>query len=136
MTAAEVSLGGYSPMDPTYQQDPFPYYAKMRDHGAVYKGPGDIYFIPHHASVFEVLEQPNLFSSQWGNTASVPPIPGAENDLQEILSNDYPAANTMLTLDPPLQTRYRKAVGKTFSRGRIAGLEPSIRNLARTLIEE
>ncbi len=128
-------LDGYDPMDPTAQQDPFPYYQALREEAPVYLGPNGMYFVSRHDAVLEVLEQPNRFSSQWGNTAGPAPVPGGEEELKGIFAEGYPAVSTMLTLDPPLQTRYRKAVGRAFSTKRILALEPGIRELAIELID-
>ena len=46
-----VALEGYSPMDPATQQDPFPYYAALRDKAPVHQGPGGIWFVSRHAAV-------------------------------------------------------------------------------------
>jgi cytochrome P450 len=134
MSMSEVSIVGYSPMDPSTQQDPFPYYAALRRKAAVYPSPDGMVFISGHAAVLEVLQQPNTFSSQWGNTAGPPPVEGTEEEMKAIFAAGYPAVSTMLTLDPPLQTRYRKSVGKAFSTRRIASLEPRIRQLAVDLL--
>jgi cytochrome P450 len=135
MTMSEVSLEGYSPMDPATQQDPFPYYKALRDEAVVYPGVGGIVYVSGHAAVREVLQQPNTFSSQWGSTSGAPPAEGAEEEMAAIFAEGYPAVNTMLTLDPPLQTRYRKSVGKAFSTRRIESLEPGIRKIAVDLLE-
>jgi cytochrome P450 len=132
---SEISLEGYSPMDPTTQQDPFPYYAALRQKSAVYPGPGGMFFVSRHAAVLEVLQQPNTFSSAWANSASAPPAEGVEEEMKSIQADGYPAVSTMLTLDPPLQTRYRKSVGKAFSTRRIDLLEPSIRMIAVELLD-
>jgi len=132
---SEVSLDGYNPMDPATQQNPFPYYAALRDRAPVYRGPNGIFFVSRHAAVQEVLRQPNTFSSMWFNSAAPPPIPGAEKEREAILADGYPAINTMLTLDPPLQTRYRKTVGRAFSTKRIESLEPRIRETAARLLD-
>jgi cytochrome P450 len=130
-----VSLEGYSPMDPARQQDPFPHYAALRRTAAVYRGSGGIYFVSTHAAVLEVLQQPKLFSSQWGNSAGFPPTAGLEEEMRQIRAQGYPAISTMLTLDPPQQTRYRKSVGRAFSTRRIAGLEPEIREIVCGLLD-
>jgi cytochrome P450 len=132
---SEVSLEGYSPMDPATQQNPFPYYAALRQKADVYPGEGGLFFVSSHAAVLEVLQQPNTFSSQWANTASAPPVEGAEEEMKEIFAKGYPPVSTMLTLDPPLQTRYRKAVGRAFSTRRIESLEPRIRKIAVDLFD-
>jgi len=132
---SEVSLEGYSPMDPSRQQDPFPYYAALRREAPVFQGSGGIYFVSGHAAVLEVLGQPNRFSSQWGNTMGPPPVEGVEEEMKAIVADGYPPVSTMLTLDPPLQTRYRKSVGRAFSTRRVESLEPGIRKVAIDLIE-
>jgi len=95
-----------------------------------------MFFVSRHDAVSEVLRQPNTFSSQWGNTSGPPPVPGAEDEVREIFRDAYPAVNTMLTRDPPLQTRYRKSVGKAFSTRRIESLEGEIRTLVVELLDE
>jgi cytochrome P450 len=132
---SEISLEGYSPMDPATQQDPFPYYAALRRKASVYKGEDGMLYVSGHAAVLEVLQQPNTFSSQWGNTAGAPPVEGTEEEMKAIFAEGYPPVSTMLTLDPPLQTRYRKSVGKAFSTRRIESLEPRIRKIAVDLLE-
>lgn len=131
---SEVSLESYSPMDPATQQNPFPYYEALRRKAAVYPGADGMFFVSGHAAVLAVLQQPNTFSSQWGNTAGAPPVEGTEEEMKKIFAEGYPAVSTMLTLDPPLQTRYRKSVGKAFSTRRIASLEPRIRKIATDLL--
>jgi cytochrome P450 len=130
------SLDAYDPMDPAVQQDPFPHYAALREQAPVWQGPSGIYFVSRYEAVAEVLRQPNTFSSQWGNSAGAPQAPGAEDELREILKDGYPAVNTMLTLDPPLQTRYRKSVGKAFSTRRIESMEARIRRRVVELLED
>jgi cytochrome P450 len=132
---SEISLEGYSPMDPSTQQDPFPYYAALRRTAAVQQGEGGMFYVSGHAAVLEVLQQPNTFSSQWANTAGGPPVKGTEEEMKKIFSEGYPQVSTMLTLDPPLQTRYRKSVGKAFSTRRIQSLEPRIRKVATDLLD-
>lgn len=133
---SEVSLDGYDPMDPATQQDPFPHYKALRDRAPVHRGPKGIFFVSRHEAVLEVLRQPNTFSSQSFNSAGPPPVPGAEKELEAILEEGYPAVNTMLTLDPPLQTRYRKTVGRAFSTKRIESQEPRIRETTARLLGE
>jgi cytochrome P450 len=132
---SEVSLDGYDPMDPATQQDPFPYYKALRDRAPVHRGKNGIFFVSRHEAVEEVLRQPRTFSSQWFNSAGPPPVPGAEKEVEAILAEGYPAINTMLTLDPPLQTRYRKTVGRAFSTKRIESFEPSIREATQELLQ-
>ena len=136
MASGEMSLAGFDPMAPEAQQNPFPTYAALRAEAPVYRGPTGIYFVSQHAAAIEVLRQPQLFSSQWMNSASLPPVPGAEAELAEIAAGALPAVSTMLTLDPPLQTRYRKSVGRAFTTRRIASFEPTIRKVTQGLLDD
>ncbi len=129
-----LSLDRYDPTDPAIQQDPFASYAALREQAPVWLGPAGVYFVSRHDAISEVLRQPNLFSSQWANSAGVPSFRGAEQEIREITSSGYPAVSTMLTLDPPLQTRYRKSVGKAFSTRRIESMEARIRERVCELI--
>ena len=131
---SRVSLEGYSPMDPGKQQNPYPYYEALREEAPVYKGEGGIHYVSSHAAVLEVLQQPNRFSSQLANAAGRPPVEEAKEEIEAIFATGFPVVSTMLTLDPPQQTRYRKSVGKAFSGRRIASLEPRIREIAVELL--
>jgi cytochrome P450 len=73
------------------------------------------------------------FSSQGANTPTLP-TGAVRDEMFAILSKGFPPVNTMLTADPPLQTRYRKTVGRAFSTRRILSLEPRIREICRDLI--
>ncbi len=130
-----VSLEGYDPTDPGAQQNPFPYYAALRDTAPVWRGPTGIYFVSRHEAVREVLEQPRLFSSQWAHSAGPPPIAAGDEKMKAIYASSYPPLGTMLALDPPIQTRYRKAVGHALSARRVQGMESRIRRIAIDLIE-
>jgi cytochrome P450 len=132
---SEVSLEGYSPMDPATQQDPYPYYSALRQKSVVYQGEGGIFYVSGHAAVLEVLQQPKIFSSELANAAGRPPVEGAEDEIAAIFADGYPIVSTMLTLDPPQQIRYRKSVGKAFSTRRIASLEGRIRQIAVELLD-
>lgn len=54
--------------------------------------------------------------------------------VAEIMAQGWPRAETMLTRDPPHQTRYRKLVARAFSARRIAALEDKVREIAVDLI--
>jgi len=132
---SEVSLEGYSPMDPKTQQDPFPHYEALRKLSPALDAGGGIVFVSTHAAVLDVLQQPNTFSSQIGGASVAPPVPGSEAEIQALYADAYPPVSTMLTLDPPLQTRYRKAVGRALSTRRVEALEPRIRARAVELLD-
>jgi cytochrome P450 len=130
-----VDLTSYDPMERSTQQDPFPYYAALRRDQPVYKHPrSGIYFISRMSTLSHVLSKPLLFSSQAAN-AQTPPKGEVAKKIVAIMADGYPRVNTMLTCDPPAQTRYRKSVGKPFTSRRVKQLDPVMRDIARDLID-
>ena len=131
-----IDLSRYDPMEREVQQDPFPYYAALRRDAPVFQHPATgIFFISRLDTVNEVFGDPGRFSSKFSNTGTTPGSPETIEKLKGIASRGQKVVNTMLTADPPAQTRYRKTVGRAFSTKRIAALEPMIRENANALID-
>ena len=131
-----IQLEGLDPMDPSLQQDPFPYYAALREKAPVYRNPrSGMYFVSRFDGVNHVLRNPKIFSSKFGTTGATPPVAGAEEEMRAIAREGYRPTDTMLTADPPIQTRYRKAVARAFNPKRIGAFEPRIRQLTDELID-
>jgi cytochrome P450 len=135
MTAA-LDLNQYDPMKHEVQQDPFPYYELLRRDAPVYRHPvTGIFFVSRLDTVNRIFADPGTFSSKFSNTGTMPGSPELVEQLKEITSQGQPPVDTMLTADPPAQTRYRKTVGRAFSTKRIAALEPMIRANTNALID-
>jgi cytochrome P450 len=132
---ASIDLQTYDPMEPSAQQNPFPFYAALREQAPVFRHPTTgIFFISRMDTLRAVLAEPRLFSSQASNQGTMPSGDGTD-ELSSILKEGWPPVNTMLTADPPAQTRYRKAIGKPFGTKRILELEPVIRQITVDLID-
>jgi len=53
----------FDPTDPATALDPFPAYARLREHGPVWHSPqSGIHFITHHADVHRAWRDKRLFS--------------------------------------------------------------------------
>jgi cytochrome P450 len=131
-----IDLNQYDPMKREVQQDPFPYYEALRREAPVFKHPvTGIFFVSRLDTINEIFSNPGRFSSQFSNSGTLPGSSELAAKLKEIASQGQPVVNTMLTADPPAQTRYRKTVGRAFSTKRIAALEPMIRENTRALID-
>ncbi len=130
-----VDLANYDPMDREIQQCPFDHYAALREHGPAFRHePTGMYFVARHDVVNRVLRDTATFSSVGSNvktTASGPVM----DQVAEIMAQGWPRAETMLTVDPPRHTRYRRLVARTFSARRIATLEDTVREIAIDLID-
>ena len=131
-----IDLGQYDPMDPETQQDPFPAYATLRREAPVFRHPTTgMYFISRLDTVSRVLAEPLIYSSQFANLGIASTSETAQQ-MAEITREGWDPVHTMLTADPPGQTRYRKTVGRAFSSRRILAVEPRIRELTDELLQD
>ncbi len=131
-----IDLQHYDPMQREIQQDPFPYYAALRREAPVFRHPATgIYFISRLDTVNEVFADPATYSSRFSNTATQSVSSEVMAQLKEVAAQGQPQVDTMLTADPPAQTRYRKTVGRVFSPRFVKSLEPKIREIADDLID-
>ena len=130
-----VDLTNYDPMDRAVQQCPFDHYAAVRDAGPVFfHEPTQMYFVARHDAVVQVLRDTTTFSSVGSNRKTVS-SPDVMATIEDILSEGWPRAETMLTVDPPQHTRYRKLVARALSARRIAELEDVVREITVELID-
>jgi cytochrome P450 len=137
MSSTAVDLTSFNLFDPATQNCPWPHYQAMREEAPVFQVPGlPFYLVTTHELALEVIRDWQTYSSNFGNTA----MPGSD-DLQRRLSEvrkemgGYKPVATMLSADPPAQTRYRKLVSKAFTPKAIANLEPVIREITVRLID-
>ena len=130
-----VDLANYDPMDREIQQCPFDHYAALRSHGPVFHHePTGMYFVARHDVVNRVLRDTATFSSVGSNVKTAASSAVMEQ-VAAIMAEGWPRAETLLTVDPPRHTRYRKLVARTFSARRIAQLEDTVRDIAIELID-
>lgn len=115
----------YSPYDFEIQDDPYPVYARLREESPVYRNDTDDFWaLSRHADVTEALRDSARFSSV--NGLRIEPAfwgPDAERFF------------SFVAMDPPRHTRMRGLVSRAFTRRRVLGLEPRIREIARTWLE-
>lgn len=130
-----VDLANYDPMDREIQQCPFDHYAALRAQGPVFHHEATgMYFVARHDMVNQVLRDTGTFSSV-GSNVKTAGSSAVMNQVADIMAQGWPRAETMLTVDPPRQTRYRKLVARTFSARRIAQVEDTVREIAIELID-
>ncbi|MEM9034909.1 MAG: cytochrome P450 [Actinomycetota bacterium] len=130
-----IDLDSYNPMDREVQQCPFDHYAALRERAPVYKHPATgMYFVSRLETVKQVLLDTATFSSRMSNTGTMG-SPEVMEQVKEISKQGWPRVETMLTIDPPHQIRYRKLVSKAFTARRIADLEDTVREITVDLIE-
>jgi len=136
MSTDTVDLSTYDPMARETQQNPFPYYAALRERSPVHRlGESPIYCVSRMSTLREVLGDTAVFSSEASNAGTRVGDPELAKQLKAILDEGYPQQDTMLTCDPPAQSRYRKTVGKAFSTRRVLELEPRVRAAVDAMID-
>jgi cytochrome P450 len=128
-----IDLSDYDPMERSAQQNPFPYYAALRREAPVFRHRSGMFFVSTMDAVNQVLEHPLVFSSQFASQGTMG-TGNANRKIAEILEQGYPPINTLLTADPPAQTRYRKSIGRPFGNKRTKQLEPALREIAAKLV--
>jgi len=131
-----VDLSTYNPMDREVQQCPFAHYAALREQGPLFfHEPTGMYFASQLAIVNEILRDVTNFSSRMASAGTA----GNNEIMQqvaEVMAEGWARRDTMLTIDAPYHTKYRKLVARAFSARRIAALEDKIREIAVDLIEQ
>ena len=131
-----VTLDRVDPFSYEFQQDPFPYYAAMREASPAWHLPGsDLHFITRYDLATKILRDTATFSSAYGATANQPPKPHLAEQLEAIRRQGWDRPPTMLTVDPPDHTRYRGTVSKAFNARAIAALRPAIEEIVEQEID-
>lgn len=117
-----------SPTDPTFVNDPYPFYARARAAGdLIYWQDYDMIAATSHAAVTALLRDKGCGRQIPAACATPPP---------DHLSAFYGLeANSMLERDPPHHSRLRALVLKAFTSRRVATLAPAIEATAHSLID-
>jgi cytochrome P450 len=123
----------YSSIDPGVREDPYPLYEQVRRRGAIVPGSLTTMAVSHSA-VSKILRD--------GRFQVGLDLPGVPKFLARALTRgadgivgpiDKPS---LLAVNPPQHTRYRRQVSGVFGARAIAAMEGEIRTTARTLIAE
>lgn len=136
LQAQTCPLAQINPFDPALLQNPYPYFARLRDEAPVYRHPATgIVSVATYDLIMEVNRQPLVFSNDFGaqlrSGSAVQPDP----EEMEILQGGVVVANTMLTADPPAHTRYRKLAGQAFTYKRVEGMADDMAQVTHDLID-
>jgi len=119
------SLESYDLFDPAIAEDPFEYYAVLREQAPVYRMPSGMWIVSTHALCLEAIRDYESFSSKFVQKMSGGAV-GADGNIV--------GPETLLSNDPPSHTFFRKLVNKAFSPMRVRKLSDSIRVIAEDLI--
>ena len=118
----------YNPLSRQTAQDPYPVYAALRERDPVHRsGLMNSWLFTRHADIDTILRDHRRFGND--------PRKGRLSRRQRA---NLPADEefTMLFLDPPDHKRLRALVNKAFTPKAVNALEPHIRKLLGTLLDE
>jgi cytochrome P450 len=128
-------IGAQLAIDPAMWEDPYPVYEQMRAQGVINRG-ALVSGTVSHAAVSEVLRSPD-FRVDMGSSKRLPaPVRrmiAAAADPWAIGPVEPPS---MLAVDPPDHTRYRRLVSKVFTARAVAALEGRIAEIAERLLDD
>ncbi|MBV9292890.1 MAG: cytochrome P450, partial [Frankiales bacterium] len=132
--ARRGQLGAQLALDRNLWSDPFPVYEQMRAQGPLYGGL--ISATVNHAIASEVLRSPS-FGVGIGSSDKLSPVARwlfAQSTDPDAVGPAEPPS--MLAVDPPNHTRYRRMVSKVFTPRRVAELQPRVEAIATELLDD
>ncbi len=122
-TAAEMVDLYYDPYSFEIDENPYPYFKRLRDEAPVYYNEKyDFYALSRYADVLEASKDWHTYSSARGTVLELLDVP-PENLPQMIIF-----------MDPPQHSRLRKLVSRGFSPRQIDRIETQVRDIARRLL--
>jgi cytochrome P450 len=114
----------FNPFAPEVQQNPYPYFAHLRNHSPVYWVESlQSWAVSRYEDVAYIAKNTQLFSS----APIIPAILGDQNPVPEV--------NWMISADPPAHTHLRKLVNKAFTPRMVGALEPQIAQIVAQLLD-
>jgi cytochrome P450 len=136
MSVAPVESIDEQLLSPNFMQDPYPVYRQMREASPVYRSEAlSQWMVTGTDEVAEIMKSPEQFSSFGWELARINRLP---EEAREQLGPLVKLSSTPVIVfsDPPLHTRLRKFVNRTFSASSIKGSQPEIESLADRLVED
>ena len=126
MTTATPAPLVFSPYDYAVHEDPYPFYARLRDEAPVYHNAElDFWALSKYSDVREAFRAPEVFSSAMG--VSLDPAaygPHAHKTM------------SFLAMDDPRHARLRRLVSKGFTSRRVDSLGQGIEKISRQYWDE
>jgi cytochrome P450 len=125
-------LGSRLMIDPAIRENPFPSYDELRAQGRLVRT-GLALISAHHDVCLEVLRSPNFGQMRLNMLPGILRL-GLKLGGNPVLGPIEPPS--MLAVDPPDHTRYRKLVTRAFSARVVATMRPRIEQIAEELLDE
>lgn len=112
-----MSRTEFSPNDPAYVNDPYPFYRRLRDEAPVFEDPETGYwFLSRHRDIDDAVADFASFSSAQGNT---------------VVDSRTRVGKTLGTIDPPRHDALRRIIQRGFGPARVNGMLEGVRKRTR-----
>ena len=125
-------LGSRLMVDPAVRDDPFPYYDQVRAQDRIVRS-GLALLSAHHDVCLAVLRSPDFGQMRLDQLPGVLRL-AMKLGGRPVLGPIEPPS--MLAVDPPDHTRYRKLVTRAFSARAVAALRSRVEDIAEELLDE
>ena len=126
MTTATPAPLVFSPYDYAVHEDPYPFYARLRDEAPVYHNAElDFWALSKYSDVREAFRAPEVFSSAQG--VSLDPAAYGPHAYKTM---------SFLAMDDPRHARLRRLVSKGFTSRRVDSLGQGIEKISRQYWDE
>ena len=113
--------------DPEVHEDPYAFYALMRSECPVYKMPETgFYIVSRYEDVKAVLRDTKRFSNDLVETRQEVREEAKSPITQMYQTAGWVPVPTLHHTDPPLHTRYRRPIERTFTASRVREMTPYI----------
>ncbi|MEO7000479.1 MAG: cytochrome P450 [Ktedonobacterales bacterium] len=133
LAPAEAPTDPFDIFSPAFSQNPYPFYAWLRDHDPVHWGvasdvgePG-MWHIARYADVLHILREPRFIHRTRPSLGELPPPVALFLEL---------AGQSLLFNNPPAHTRLRRLVGKAFTPRAIEDLRVQVVTTSDALLAE
>lgn len=132
-----VPLAEIDANQPALLQDPYEYFARLRNEAPVFRDPKTgVVSVSTYDLVLEVNRRPKIYSSDMARMLKSGGAGAIDPEEAAIMAEGQPWVNTMLTADPPAHTRYKKLAMKAFTHARVEALSDSIAEGVNKLIDD
>jgi cytochrome P450 len=114
------------PYDYAFQEDPYPVYARLREHEPLHHNPAlDLWALTRHADIADAVRTEGTYSNSWGVAIE-----------ESAWGPDAHKVMSILGMDPPRQKRLRSLVSRGFTPRRVHDLLPRIQQLTDRYLAE
>ncbi len=131
-----MSVSDYSLTDPAVQECPYPFYEAMRREQPVYRMPETgFYIVSRYDDLKEVLRDVDTFSNQF-TSARAKAIGAADSPITKMYqTKGWAPVPALQQTDPPVHTRFRRPIDRTFTASRVREMVPYIDGIVSDLID-